>query len=175
MIYSLEGQGPDIHASAWVAPSATVIGKVRLGAGVGIWVGARLRGDNEWITIDDATNIQENAVLHTDWGFPLSIGAHCTIGHLAMVHGCTIGDESLIGMSATVLNGAEIGRNCLIGAGALVTEGKVIPDGVLVVGTPAKVVRDLTNDEIAGLRRSAAHYRENARRFASGLQRSDGE
>jgi carbonic anhydrase/acetyltransferase-like protein (isoleucine patch superfamily) len=174
MIYSLDGERPVIDSGAYVAPESSVIGKVRLGAGVGIWFGARLRGDNEWIEIGDGSNIQENAVLHTDWGYPVKIGRNCTIGHLAMIHGCTIGDESLIGMSATVLNGAVIGNNCLIGAGALVTEGKVIPDGTLAIGAPAKVVRDLTPKEIEGLQNSALQYQQNARRFGAGLGRSDG-
>jgi carbonic anhydrase/acetyltransferase-like protein (isoleucine patch superfamily) len=170
MIYRLDGQGPEIDATAFVAPDATVIGKVRLRANSSVWFGARLRGDNEWIEIGEGSNVQENAVLHTDWGFPVVIGRNCTIGHLAMIHGCTIGDGSLIGMSATILNGAVIGQGCLIGAGALVTEGKVIPDRTLVVGTPAKVVRDLTEAEVDGLLKSATNYQANARRFVNGLE-----
>ncbi len=169
MIYSLDGQAPESDASAWVAPDANVIGRVRLLADASVWFGATLRGDNEWIEVGPGSNVQENSVLHTDPGFPLTIGANCTIGHKAMLHGCTIGDQSLIGMGATVLNGARIGRNCLIGAGALVTEGKVIPDGTLVVGAPAKVVRPLDDTAIQGLLTSAARYQANARRFRDGL------
>ena len=169
-LYALDGVSPEIDATAWVAPSGQVIGNVRLGAGASVWFGAVLRGDNEPITVGEGTNIQENTVCHTDMGYPLSIGRDCTIGHRAMLHGCKIEDESLIGMGATVLNGALIGRNCLIGACALITEGKEIPPGSLVLGSPGKVVRALSDEEIAGLQRSAAGYRANARRFAAGLQ-----
>jgi carbonic anhydrase/acetyltransferase-like protein (isoleucine patch superfamily) len=170
-LYTLDGQAPEIGEDAWVAPSADVIGRVRLGAAASVWFGAVLRGDNEWITVGPGSNLQEQTVCHTDMGFPLTIGRDCTIGHKAMLHGCTIGDESLIGMGATVLNGAVIGRNCLIGACALVTEGKEIPDGSLVMGAPGKVVRPLTEVQIEGLRRSAEGYRMNAARFAKGLGR----
>ena len=170
MIYRLDGTAPDIAASAWVAPGAHVIGTVTLAPDTSVWFGAVLRGDTETITVGQGTNIQENSVLHTDAGYPLTIGTGCTVGHKAMLHGCTIGDNSLIGMGATVLNGAVIGRDCLIGAGALVTEGKVIPDGSLVMGVPARVVRPLDEAAIARLRGSALHYQENARRFATGLQ-----
>jgi carbonic anhydrase/acetyltransferase-like protein (isoleucine patch superfamily) len=170
MIWQLDGITPDIDPTAWVAPGAQVIGRIRLGALASVWFGAALRGDNEPVSVGDGTNIQENAVLHTDLGFPLTIGAGCTIGHKAMLHGCTIGDNSLIGMGATVLNGAVIGRDCLIGAGALVTEGKVIPDGSLVMGVPGRVVRPLDPQAIARLRQSALSYQENARRFAAGLR-----
>ena len=169
MIYTLDGQGPEIDAGAWIAPTAVVIGKVRIGDKAGLWFGAAVRGDNEWIEIGQGTNVQENSVIHTDWGFPARIGRDCTIGHMAMIHGCTIGDETLIGMKATILNGAVIGRNCLIGAGALVTEGKEIPDGSLAIGAPAKVVRQLTEAEIEGLRKSARNYQANAERFRQGL------
>jgi carbonic anhydrase/acetyltransferase-like protein (isoleucine patch superfamily) len=170
MIWQLDGMAPQIHYSAWIAEGAQVIGKVHLMADTSVWFGAVLRGDTEWITVGEGTNIQENSVLHTDPGYPLTIGAGCTIGHMAMLHGCSIGDNSLIGMGATVLNGAVIGRDCLIGAGSLITEGKVIPDGSLVMGTPGRIVR--TNDEtaIARLRASALHYQENARRFRAGLK-----
>ena len=154
----------------WIAPNAAVLGRVRLGEDVSVWFSATIRGDVEDIVIGAGSNIQDNAVLHADPGFPLNIGSGCTIGHSAIVHGCTIGDNSLVGMGATVLNGARIGRDCLIGANALITEGKVIPDGSLVVGTPGKVVRALTPEDIAGLGRSAAHYVNNARRFAADLQ-----
>jgi carbonic anhydrase/acetyltransferase-like protein (isoleucine patch superfamily) len=153
-----------------VAPEAQVMGRVILGPGVGIWFGAVLRGDNEPITVGEATNIQENRVLHTDIGYPLTIGANCTIGHRAMLHGCTIGDGSLIGMGATVLNGARIGSGCLIGACALITEGKEIPDGSLVMGSPGKVIRLLDAEARARLLAPAAGYRANAARFRAGLR-----
>ena len=170
MIYALDGLAPQIDAAGWIAPSAVLVGKVRIAADASIWFGAVLRGDNEWIDVGQGTNVQENAVLHTDWGYPLIIGAGCTIGHKAMLHGCTIGDNSLIGMGATVLNGAVIGRDCLIGAGALITENKVIPDGSLVMGAPGRVVRLLDAAAIERLRASAQSYQNNARRFAAGLQ-----
>jgi carbonic anhydrase/acetyltransferase-like protein (isoleucine patch superfamily) len=141
MIYALEGLVPQIAATAWVAPDANVIGRVVLEDEASVWFGATLRGDNEEIRVGAGSNIQEASILHTDMGFPLIIGANCTIGHRAMLHGCTIGDGSLIGMGATILNGAKIGRGCLIGASALITEGKEIPDGSLVMGAPGKVVR----------------------------------
>ncbi|MFD1911948.1 gamma carbonic anhydrase family protein [Halodurantibacterium flavum] len=172
MIYELDGTGPDLPQDGdfWIAPGAHVIGRVTLGQGASVWFGAVLRGDNEPITVGAGTNIQENAVLHTDWGFPLTIGRMCTIGHKAMLHGCTIGDNSLIGMGATVLNGARIGRNCLIGAGALITEGKEIPDGSLVMGAPGRVVRQLDDEAIARLAKSAEGYMANMRRFRTGLR-----
>jgi carbonic anhydrase/acetyltransferase-like protein (isoleucine patch superfamily) len=162
------------RAFFWIAPNATVIGRVHLEAEASVWFGAVVRGDVEDITIGAGSNIQDNAVLHADPGFPLHIGRKCTIGHAAIVHGCTIGDNSLIGMGATVLNGARIGANCLIGANALVTEGKIIPDGSLVVGAPGKAVRQLTADEIAGLMRSADHYIGNARMFSEQLRETPG-
>jgi carbonic anhydrase/acetyltransferase-like protein (isoleucine patch superfamily) len=160
---------PDID-QIWIAPDAHVIGRVRLGRDVGVWFGAVLRGDNELVDIGQGTNVQEGAMLHTDPGFPLTIGAGVTIGHHAIVHGCTIGHNSLIGMGATILNGAKIGANCLVGANALVTEGKGFPDGSLIVGTPAKVVRELGPEALEGLRTSAANYVRNAGRFRSGLR-----
>jgi len=171
-IYALGDMAPELPNpdEIWIAPSAHVIGRVRLGRDVGVWFGAVLRGDNELIDVGDGTNIQEGAMLHTDPGFPLSVGAGVTIGHHAIVHGCTIGDGSLIGMGATVLNGARIGANCLVGANALVTEGKEFPDGSLIVGTPAKVVRELDPEALEGLLRSAANYARNAERFRSGLR-----
>ena len=169
-LYALDGVAPEIAPDvAWIAPTAVLAGRVNVGAEVGIWFGVVARGDNELIHIGKRSNVQENVVLHTDMGFPLSIGVGCTIGHKAMLHGCTIGDNTLIGMGATVLNGARIGSNCLIGAGALVTEGKEIPDGSLVIGAPGKVVRALDAEAIEGLRRSADNYIANARRFAAGL------
>jgi len=169
-LYSLDGVAPTVAPDAWIAPGAHVIGHVILGARASVWFGSTLRGDNEAITVGDGTNVQENCVFHTDMGYPLSIGAGCTIGHKAMLHGCTIGTNSLIGMGATILNGAVIGDNCLIGAGALVTEGKQIPDGSLVLGSPGKVVRQLDETAIQSLRASALHYQDNAARFAAGLK-----
>lgn len=168
-IYTLDGASPRINADTWIAPDANVIGKVVLEAGASVWFGATLRGDNEEILIGAGSNVQENTVMHTDMGYPLVVGPGCTIGHRAMLHGCIIGENSLIGMGATVLNGARIGRDCLIGAGALVTEGKEIPDGSLVMGAPGRVVRQLDAAAIAGLRASALHYQENMRRFRVGL------
>ena len=170
MIWELDGIRPTIDASAWVAPDANVIGRVVLEADASVWFGATLRGDNEEIRLGRGSNIQENSVLHSDPGFPLTIGADCTIGHKAMLHGCTIGDGSLIGMGATVLNGAVIGKGCLIGAGALITEGKQIPDGSLVMGAPGKVVRQLDAEALEKLLWSARHYVENAARFRAGLK-----
>lgn len=170
-LYTLDGTAPQLPADGdfWIAPDANVIGNVVLDSGASVWFGATLRGDNERIHIGAGSNVQENCVMHTDMGFPLTVGANCTIGHKAMLHGCTIGDNSLIGMGATVLNGAKIGRNCLIGAGALITEGKEIPDGALVMGAPGKVMRQLDEAAIEGLRRSALGYQMNMRRFAKGL------
>jgi carbonic anhydrase/acetyltransferase-like protein (isoleucine patch superfamily) len=169
MIYALDGIAPEIGPKAWVADTAVLIGKVVLEEAANIWFGAVLRGDNEEIRVGRGSNVQENAVLHTDMGYPLIIGADCTIGHKAMLHGCVIGAGSLIGMGATVLNGAKIGKGCLIGAGALITEGKEIPDGSLVMGAPGKVVRQLDAEAQARLLKSAEAYRANARRFAKGL------
>lgn len=169
-IYALGDASPKLADTAWIAPGGHVIGKVDLHQDVSVWFGVVLRGDNEWITIGAGTNVQENTVMHTDMGFPLTIGAGCTIGHKAMLHGCTIGDNVLIGMGATVLNGAVIGENSLIGAGALVTEGKKIPPGSLVMGQPGRVVRQLDDAAIQGLHASALHYQDNARRFAKDLK-----
>lgn len=166
--------GPDFPVrpptDSWVAPNATLIGRVRLAHEASVWFGAVLRGDNEWITIGERSNVQDGCVLHTDMGSPLDIGADCTIGHLAMLHGCSIGPNSLIGIGAVVLNGARIGANCLIGAKALITEGKVIPDNSLVMGAPGKIVRTLTAVEGAGLTASAAHYVANWRRYVRDLK-----
>lgn len=173
-LYALGDLTPQrVDETAWIAESAAVIGNVILGRNVSIWFGCTLRGDNEPITVGDDSNIQENAVLHTDPGFPLTIGKGCTIGHKALLHGCTLSDNVLVGMSATILNGAVIGRNCLVGAGALVTEGKHFPENSLVLGVPAKVVRTLTDQEIASLKRSAEDYIANAHRFAADLTRID--
>ncbi|WP_374426268.1 gamma carbonic anhydrase family protein [Tabrizicola sp.] len=169
MIYALDGVAPQIAPSAWVADTAVLVGKVVVEDDASVWFGAVARGDNEEIRIGAGSNVQENCVLHTDMGYPLTIGANCTIGHKAMLHGCTIGDGTLIGMGATVLNGAKIGNGCLIGACALITEGKVIPDGSLVMGSPGKVVRELDPTARARLLASAAGYQANARRFRAGL------
>lgn len=171
-IYALDGREPDFadRSSNWIAPDAVLIGDVSVGANVGIWFGAVIRGDNEPIVIGADTNVQEHTVMHTDIGFPLTVGVGCTIGHRAMLHGCTIGDNSLVGMGAIVLNGARIGRNSLVGAGALVTEGKEFPDNSLIVGTPAKAIRILDEAAVTRLRASAAHYVANGQRFNAGLK-----
>lgn len=169
-IYALDGIAPEIAGDAWVAPDANLIGKVVMEAKSSVWFGCTLRGDNEEIRLGEGSNLQENTVCHTDMGYPLQIGKGCTIGHKVMLHGCTIGDNTLIGMGATILNGAKIGKNCLIGAGALVTEGKEIPDGSLVMGMPGKVVRQLDEAAIEGLKKSALGYQANAARFAAGLK-----
>lgn len=173
-LYALDDHAPVLEdATVWVAPGAHVIGRVRLGAGASVWFGAVLRGDNEEMRVGAGTNIQDGAVLHSDPGFPLTLGDGVTVGHRAIVHGCTIGANSLIGMGATVLNGARIGRNCIVGANALVKEGAEFPDGSLIVGMPAKSIRSLDEASAADLRRLAEHYVGNARRFASGLVRCD--
>lgn len=170
MIYELDGVKPEINSDSWIAPGAQVMGKVRLRAGASVWFGAVLRGDNEWIEVGAGSNVQEGCTLHTDFGYTLVIGADCTIGHNVILHGCTIGAGSLIGMGAVVLNGARIGAGCLIGAGALITEGKEIPDGSLVMGSPGKVVRTLDDEARTRLLQSAQSYRANMRRFAKGLR-----
>ena len=169
--YQLEDKSPQVHPTAFVADSAQVIGDVVMGENSSIWFGAVARGDTETLTIGAGSNIQDASVLHADHGYPLTIGERVTVGHQVMLHGCTIGDESLIGIGAGVLNGAQIGKNCLVGAGALVTEGKVFPDGSMILGSPARVVRQLTPEQIEGLRRSAQGYVDNARRFRSGLKK----
>ena len=169
MIWSLDGEAPEIHPTAWIAPDAQVIGRVRLGPRASVWFGAVLRGDIEWIEVGEGSNIQELSVLHTDRGFPLAVGPGCTIGHKAVLHGCTVGPNSLVGMSATVLNGATIGKESLVGAGALVTEGKAFEPRSLILGSPARAVRRLDEEAVRRLRLSASNYAENARRFASGL------
>ena len=170
MIYQLGERQVRAEGEYFVATSAAVIGNVLLRTNASVWFNAVIRGDNELITIGENSNVQDGAVLHTDPGSPMVIGNHVTIGHKAMLHGCTIGDNSLVGINAVVLNGAKIGRNCLIGANALVTEGKEIPDNSMVLGSPGKVVRELTPQQIEDLRRSALHYVENARRFKRDLQ-----
>ena len=172
-IYQLGDDIPRIHATAWVAESATVVGRVALGEGASVWYGSVLRGDNDWITIGRHSNIQDGSVLHTDTGYPLTLADRVTVGHKVMLHGCAVGEGSLIGIGAVVLNGARIGRNCLVGAGALVTEGKEFPDGVLIIGSPAKVARELTPQQIESLAEAAAQYVENARRHRETVKRLD--
>jgi carbonic anhydrase/acetyltransferase-like protein (isoleucine patch superfamily) len=170
--YALDGLEPayDDRSSCYVAPGAMVIGQVRLGRDVNIWPFVVIRGDNEPISIGAGSNVQEHTMMHTDPGFPLVVGENCTIGHRALLHGCTVGDNSLIGMGAIVLNGARIGRNSLVGAGALVTEGKEFPDGSLIVGSPARAIRTLDEAAISRLTGSARHYVANGKRFKAGLK-----
>ncbi|WP_112664491.1 gamma carbonic anhydrase family protein [Microvirga flavescens] len=174
-LYRLDDVEPVVPEAGrfWIAPDAHVIGRVRLGVDVGIWFGAVLRGDNELIDVGEGTNIQEGALLHTDPGAPLTIGAGCTIGHHAILHGCTIGENSLIGMGATVLNHARIGKNSLVGANALVTEGKEFPDNSLIVGAPARAIKALDPEAVEKLKLSAVKYVANWKRFANGLTRID--
>ncbi|MDQ0469130.1 gamma carbonic anhydrase family protein [Labrys wisconsinensis] len=171
-VYALDDRAPQLPAPGehWIAPGARVVGGVVVGHDVGIWFDAVVRGDNEIIRIGARTNIQDGAVLHSDWGFPLTVGEDCTIGHRAILHGCTIGDGSLVGMGATVLNGAVIGRGSLVGANALVTEGKSFPDHSLIVGSPARAVRTLDEEAVGKLLEAAAGYVRNWKRFASGLR-----
>ena len=170
--YALDGIAPELpeEGGYWIAPSASVIGKVRLERGASVWFGAVIRGDNELITIGENSNVQDGAVMHTDPGLPLTVGKGCTIGHKAILHGCTIGDNTLIGMGAVILNRARIGRNCLIGANALITEGKEIPDNSLVMGQPGKIAGELNEEAIARLAKSAENYVRNWQRFAGGLK-----
>jgi carbonic anhydrase/acetyltransferase-like protein (isoleucine patch superfamily) len=170
-VYSLDGVTPMVPTSAWIAENAQVVGNVELAADVNVWFGVVIRGDNETIRIGERTNIQDGSVLHSDHGRPLTIGADVTVGHQVMLHGCTIGDGSLVGIGAVVLNGARIGKGCIVGAGALVTEGKEFPDGSMILGSPAKVVRSLSDQQRQGLLDSAHHYVENAQRFQRGLVR----
>lgn len=170
-IYQLGTDAPEIDATAFVADSATLVGKVTLQPNSSVWFGATLRGDNERITIGENSNVQEGTVMHTDIGYPLTIGRDVTIGHQAMLHGCTVGDGSLIGIQAVVLNGARIGKGCLVGAGALVTEGKQFPDNMLIIGAPAKAVRALTADDVARLQGSADSYVQRAQLFKTNLKK----
>ncbi len=170
-LYQLDEFQPRLADSAWVADSAEVIGDVQLGEEASVWFGAIVRGDTEPILIGDGSNVQDGAVIHADKGSPVHIGRNVTVGHQVMLHGCTIGDGSLIGIQAVVLNGARIGRSCLVGAGALVTEDKEFPDGSMILGRPAKAIRQLTAEQRALLERSALHYVGNARRFRAGLKR----
>ena len=169
--YRLGERVPTLPESGeyWIAPTAAVIGNVILQKNASVWWGAVLRGDNEPITIGENSNVQDNSVLHTDMGSPLIIGANVTVGHLVMLHGCTVGDGALIGIGAVVLNGAKIGKNCLVGAGALVTEGKEFPDGSMILGSPAKVVRELAPEQAARMGMGALHYVENWKRFKAGV------
>jgi len=168
-IYQLGEHAPEIDASAFVADNATLIGKVTLQANSSVWFGATIRGDNERITIGENSNVQEGTVMHTDMGYPLTLGKNVTVGHQAMLHGCTVGDGSLIGIQAVIIYGAKIGKGCLVGAGALVTEGKEFPDNSLIVGSPARAVRTLDEEAVSGLRRSAEKYIENWKRFSKDL------
>jgi carbonic anhydrase/acetyltransferase-like protein (isoleucine patch superfamily) len=170
-VFSLGDEAPRLGPGAWVADSAQVIGRVALGPQASVWYGAVLRGDNEWLTLGARSNVQEGCVLHSDPGFALTLGEGVTVGHQAMLHGCTVGDGSLIGIQSVVLNGARIGRQCLVGAGSLVTEGAEFPDGMLILGRPAKAVRPLTPEQIARLATSAAHYVANAARHRDTLVR----
>jgi carbonic anhydrase/acetyltransferase-like protein (isoleucine patch superfamily) len=170
-VYVLDGVAPQIDALAWVAESAQVIGRVELAADVSVWFGSVVRGDVERIRIGAGSNVQDLSVLHADRGIPLTLGERVTVGHRVILHGCTVGDETMIGMGATVLNHARIGKHCLVGANALVTEGKTFPDGSLIVGAPARVARSLTDEEIVGLARSARHYIDSARQFSAGLNK----
>ncbi|AIZ31824.1 gamma carbonic anhydrase family protein [Pseudomonas parafulva] len=169
MKYRLGDLRVEAHPSSWAAPTATLIGKVRLQARASVWFGAVLRGDNELIDIGEDSNVQDGTVMHTDLGSPLTLGKGVTIGHNAMLHGCSVGDYSLIGINAVILNGARIGRYCIIGANALIPEGKEIPDGSLVMGSPGKVVRELTEQQKRMLEASAAHYVHNAERYGREL------
>jgi carbonic anhydrase/acetyltransferase-like protein (isoleucine patch superfamily) len=171
-IYALDGVSPELpeEGEFWIAPNAIVIGRVRLERMASVWFGAVLRGDNELILVGENSNVQDGCVFHTDMGVPLTIGRNCTIGHKAILHGCTIGDNSLVGMGATILNRARIGSNCLIGANTLITEGKVIPDNSLVMGSPGKVVGELNAEAVENLPKSAQGYVRNWQRFAKGLE-----
>ncbi|MFG3454279.1 gamma carbonic anhydrase family protein [Stutzerimonas stutzeri] len=169
MKYRLGDSRVEAHPQSWVAPNATLVGKIRLDAGANVWFGAILRGDNELIHIGENSNVQDGSVMHTDMGYPLTLGTGVTVGHNAMLHGCSVGDFSLVGINAVVLNGAKIGRYCIIGANTLIAEGKEIPDGSLVVGSPGKVVRELTEQQKKMLEASAAHYVHNAQRYARDL------
>lgn len=168
-IYKLGDKTPQIDPQSWIAPNATVIGDIRLGRNASIWWNATLRGDNDPISIGENSNIQDGSVLHTDEGVPMNIGRDVTVGHLVMLHGCTVGDGSLIGIGSVILNRAVIGRNCIVGANTLIPEGKVYPDRSLIIGSPGKVVRELSDEEVARLIRSAAHYVENWQRYAREL------
>ena len=169
-IYQLDQLVPRVARTAWVAESAQVVGNVELAENTSVWFNVVMRGDNEMLRVGRGSNIQDGSVVHSDPGFPVSVGENVTVGHQVMLHGCSVGDGSLIGIQAVVLNGAKIGRNCMVGAGSLVTEGKEFPDGSLIMGSPAKVVRALSTEQITHLQRAAKHYVENARRYRAGLK-----
>ena len=169
--YQLDDLTPAIDPSAWVADNAQVLGNVTLAANSSVWFGVVIRGDTSSITVGKGSNVQDNSVLHADNGMPLVIGEGVTVGHQVMLHGCTVGNHSLIGIGAIVLNGAKIGNHCLVGAGALVTEGKEFPDGSMIIGSPAKAVRMLSPEQIEGLKMSARHYVNNANRYKAGLKK----
>jgi carbonic anhydrase/acetyltransferase-like protein (isoleucine patch superfamily) len=170
-IYQLDDLTPDVHPTAWVADNAQVMGRVTLAEDASVWFGVVIRGDTSTITVGKGSNVQDNSVLHADVGMPLVIGEGVTVGHQVMLHGCTVGNHSLIGIGAIVLNGAKIGNNCLVGAGALVTEGKEFPDGSMIIGSPAKAVRMLSPEQMEGLKMSAKHYVDNANRYKAGLKK----
>jgi len=170
MLYALDGIEPEIDPTAWVAPTAVILGRCRMEARSSLWFGAVVRGDNELITIGEGSNVQESCVLHTDPGYPLTIGPEVTVGHLAMLHGCEIGEGSLVGIGATILNGARIGKRCLIGAHALIPEGKEIPDGSLVMGSPGKIVREVTDEQAARMLAGTQNYIERAKTYRDRLR-----
>ena len=170
-VYELDQISPTVPDSAYVADSAQVMGNVQLGEHSSVWFGVVIRGDTEHIHIGEGSNIQDGSVLHADFGVPLTIGKHVTVGHKVMLHGCTIGDETLIGIGAVILNNAKIGKNCLVGAGSLVTEGKEFPDGSVIMGSPAKVVRSLSPEQMQGLRMTAQHYIDNALRYKASFNK----
>ena len=170
-VYELDQICPTLAESAYVADSAQVMGDVHLGAHASVWFGAVIRGDTERITVDEGSNIQDGSVLHADFGAPLTIGKYVTVGHKVMLHGCSIGDESLVGIGAVILNNAKIGKNCLVGAGSLVTEGKVFPDGSVIMGSPAKLVRTLSPEQMQALRITAQHYIDNAKRYQTSFHK----
>jgi carbonic anhydrase/acetyltransferase-like protein (isoleucine patch superfamily) len=172
-LYELDGSAPILAAESWVAPDAVLIGKVRLDQDASVWWGSVLRGDNELIHIGARSNVQDHCMFHTDMGYPLTIGEGCTIGHRVMLHGCTVGENSLVGIGAIVLNGTKIGRNCIIGAHCLLPENKDIPDNSMVMGSPGRVVRQLADKDVAMVKRIAEHYAANWRRYAAGLKRID--
>lgn len=172
-LYQLDDISPQVDDTAWIAPSAQVMGAVHLHAHSSVWFGAVIRGDNEPVTVGEGSNIQDGAMLHSDYGLPLTVGKNVTVGHKVTLHGCQIGDNTLIGMDAVVLNGAVIGKNCVVAAGSLVTEGKSFPDGSMIMGSPAKAVRELEPAFIERIEKSAKSYVANAQRFANGLKRID--
>ena len=170
-LYQLDDLSPRLADTAWVADSAQVIGNVEMAEGSSVWFGCVLRGDGERLSIGRNCNVQDGSVVHADPGFPVTLGDNVSVGHQVMLHGCTVGEGSLIGIQSVVLNGAKIGKHCLVGAGSLVTEGKEFPDGSMIFGSPAKVVRQLSPEQIAGLERVAKHYVNNAARFKAGLKK----